>query len=274
MRPTPYCCVTRSIGGAELSTGHLVRLALRQGRSIGSTASVAAGYIQANLTIVPARYADAFRAFCECNPKPCPILAEGLPGQPILRSLGDDLDVRTDIERYLVFEHGVQVAQVSNVMSVWRGDLVAFAIGCSFSFDGILVSAGVAVRHVARRSNVAMWRTNVPTTPAGPFHGPLVVSMRPVRPEHIERAIRITEGLPAVHGAPIHWGDATALGISDISRPDYGDPTLPTFDEIPVFWACGVTAQVAIQQARIPLAITHAPGCMLVTDLTASGTAP
>lgn len=266
--------MTTSIGAAELSTGHLVRLALRQGHSVGPTASVAAGYIQANLTIVPARYADAFRGFCESNPRPCPILAEGGAGEPFPPGLGDDLDVRTDVERYLVFEHGVEVAQVSNLMSLWRDDLVAFALGCSFSFDGMLLSAGVPIRHVARRSNTAMWRTNIATTPAGPFHGPLVVSMRPMRPEHIERAVEITKGLPAVHGAPIHWGDAAALGISDLSLPDYGDPALPAPGELPVFWACGVTAQVAIQQARIPLAVTHSPGYMLVTDLTVSRARP
>jgi uncharacterized protein YcsI (UPF0317 family) len=184
------------------------------------------------------------------------------------------LDVRTDVERYLVFERGTEVAHVSNLKPLWRSNLVAFALGCSFSFDAILAAAGVPVRHVARRSNVAMWRTNIPTKPAAPFHGPLVVSMRPMRPEDIDRAFAITERLPAVHGAPIHWGDAEPLGISDLSRPHYGDPVPPAPGEVPVFWACGVTAQVAIQRARIPLAITHSPGYMLVTDLTASGGRP
>lgn len=266
--------MTTSIGAAELATGLLVRRALRQGQSIGPTTSVAAGYIQANVAIVPAGYADAFREFCESNPKPCPILAESEPGEPFLPALGDDLDIRTDVERYLVFEHGLEVAQVSNLTSMWRSNLVTFALGCSFSFDAILVAAGVPVRHVTRRSNVAMWRTNIRTTPAGPFHGPLVVSMRPMRPEHIERAFAITEKLPSVHGAPIHWGDTEPLGITDLSRPHYGDPSPPALGEVPVFWACGVTAQVAIQRARIPLAITHSPGYMLVTDLTSSAGAP
>jgi uncharacterized protein YcsI (UPF0317 family) len=196
------------------------------------------------------------------------VLAIGESGAPFLPTLGQDVDVRTDVPRYLVFEHGIEVAGVSNLTSLWSDDLVAFALGCSFTFDHILVSAGVSVRHVSRRSNVAMWRTTVPTTPMGPFHGPLVASMRPMKQEDLERAVQITRVLPTVHGAPIHWGNAATLGIADLSMPDYGDPVLLEPDELPVFWACGVTAQVAVQHARIPFAITHSPGCMLVTDRT------
>jgi uncharacterized protein YcsI (UPF0317 family) len=255
------------IGLAELSTGELVRLAIRDGRINGSTAGVAAGYVQANLTIMPAAYAQDFRGFCEANPKPCPILAIGEPGSPFFPTLGQDIDVRTDVPRYLVFERGAEVAQVSNLNSLWSGDLVAFALGCSYSFDHILVAAGVPLRHMARHSNVSVWRTTIQTTPIGPFHGPLVVSMRPFNQHDLERALQITESLPAVHGAPIHWGSAAPLGIADLSKPDYGDPTPLEHEELPVFWACGVTAQVAIQHARIPFAMTHSPGCMLVTDL-------
>jgi uncharacterized protein YcsI (UPF0317 family) len=256
-----------SSGLAALSNGQLVRLAVRDGRFNGFTAGVAAGYLQANVTVVPAAYAQDFRAFCEANPKPCPVLAVSEPGSPSLPALGQNIDVRTDVPRYLVFEHGVEVARVSNLMSLWSGDLVAFALGCSFSFDHILVNAGVPVRHLSRHSNVAMWRTNIQTTPSGPFHGPLVVSMRPIKERDLERAVCITESLPAAHGAPIHWGSAARLGIADLSRPDYGDPMPLEPEEIPVFWACGVTAQAAIEHARIPFAMTHSPGCMLVTDL-------
>jgi len=257
-----------SSGLAQLSTGQLVRRAVRDGRFSGFTAGAAAGYLQANVTVVPSAYAQEFRAFCEANPKPCPVLAVSDPGSPFLPALGRDIDVRTDVPQYLVFEHGVEVAQISNLTSLWSGDLVAFALGCSFSFDHMLVDAGVPVRHLSRHSNVAMWRTNIQTTPIGPFHGPLVVSMRPIKESDLSRAVRITESLPSAHGAPIHWGSASPLGIADLSRPDYGDPMPLEAEEIPVFWACGVTAQAAIQHARIPFAITHSPGCMLVTDLT------
>jgi uncharacterized protein YcsI (UPF0317 family) len=256
-----------SIGLAGLSTGQLVRLAVRDGRFNGSTAGVAAGYVQANVTIVPAAYARDFRAFCEANPKPCPVLAVGEPGSPFLPTVGQDLDLRTDVPRYLVFEQGVESAKVSNLMSVWTGDLVAFALGCSYSFDHLLVAAGVPLRHLSRHSNVAMWRTAIQTTPIGAFRGPLVVSMRPIKQRDLGRTLQITESLQTVHGAPIHWGSAAPLGIADLSRPDYGDPMPLEPGEIPVFWACGVTAQAAIQHARLPFAITHSPGCMLVTDL-------
>jgi uncharacterized protein YcsI (UPF0317 family) len=257
-----------SSGLAQFSTGQLVRRAVRDGQFSGFTAGAAPGYLQANVTVVPSAYAQEFRAFCEANPKPCPVLAVSDPGSPLLPALGPDIDLRTDVPQYLVFEHGVEVAQISNLTSLWSGDLVAFALGCSFSFDHMLVDAGVPVRHLSRHSNVAMWRTNIQTTPIGPFHGPIVVSMRPIKESDLSRAVCITERLPSAHGAPIHWGSASPLGIADLSRPDYGDPMPLEPEEIPVFWACGVTAQAAIQHARIPFAITHSPGYMLVTDLT------
>jgi len=252
---------------AALSTGHLVREAVRHGRFHGITSHVAGGYVQANLTIVPQVYADAFCSYCQANPRPCPLLAVGAPGEPWLPTLGDDVDVRTDLTRYLVFENGVEVAQVSDLTSLWRNDLVAVALGCSFSFDHLLVEAGIPLRHLSRHSNVAMWRTTIATAPAAPFHGPLVVSMRPMLREDIERSVRITEGVPSAHGAPVHWGDPANLGIDDLSTPHYGDPAPLEPGELPVFWPCGVTAQVAVQRARLPFAITHAPGHMLVTDL-------
>src|SRR5215467_12030807 len=200
-----------SISVAELSTGQLARLAVRDGRLNGSTAGAAAGYVQANVTIVPAAYAQDFRAFCEANPKPCPVLAVGEPGSPFFPTLGHDIDVRTEVPRYLVVERGAQAAQVSDLMSLWSGDLVAFALGCSYTFDHVLVAAGVPLVHVSRHSNVSVWRTTIQTTPIGPFHGPLVVSMRPNKQRDLERTVRITESLPMAHGAPIHWGSAAPL---------------------------------------------------------------
>src|SRR5439155_12903026 len=114
------------------------------------------------------------------------------------------------------------------------------------------------------------YRTNVACQPAGPFAGPLVVSMRPFTPANAIRAIQITTRFPAVHGAPVHLGDPAQIGIRDLSRPDYGDPVDVADNEIPVFWACGVTPQAVITSARIPFAVTHAPGCMLVTDIANS----
>src|SRR4051794_25157015 len=182
---------TPSPGRGALATGHLVRQAVRGGRFNGPTVGVADGYVQANLTILPRTYADAFCTYCHANPRPCPVLAVSEPGEPWLPALGGDLDVRTDLSRYLVFEHGVEVAQVSDLTSVWCDDLVAVAIGCSFTFDHLLAQAGVHVRHLARHSNVAVWRTTIATVPVGPFHGPMVVSMRPMLPDDLDRAVRI-----------------------------------------------------------------------------------
>ncbi len=250
-----------------LSTGPDARRAIRAGRLTGSTAGVAPGFVQGNLAILPAAYADNFLRFCIANPKPCPVLGVSEPGSPSLPQLGADLDVRTDVTRYCVFEHGVQVGEVDDLSPLWRDDLVTFVLGCSFSFEQALLQAGLPLRHIAQGKNVAMWRTSLATVPAGPFCGPMVVSMRPMRPADAIRAIQITSRFPAVHGAPVHFGDPEAIGIGDITRPDYGDPIDILPGEVPVFWACGVTPQVAIRQARPTLAFTHKPGCMLVTDL-------
>jgi uncharacterized protein YcsI (UPF0317 family) len=252
---------------ASLLAGADVRHAVRERRFTGSTAGVAPGFVQGNVAILPQAYAREFLRYCTVNPKPLPVIAVSAPGVPFLPTLGHGLDIRTDVPGYLVFEHGVQVAEIPDLTSLWREDLVTFVLGCSFSFDQALLDAGVTVRHVLGRSNAAMWRTNIATVPVGPFHGPTVVSMRPISPDNLERAILTTKSFAGAHGAPLHWGDARAIGIADISKPDYGDPVPLVSDELPVFWACGVTAQVALKVASLPLAITHKPGCMLVTDL-------
>jgi uncharacterized protein YcsI (UPF0317 family) len=239
----------------------------RLGLFDGQTAGLAPGYVQGNLAILPAALAGDFLRFCHLNPKPCPVIGISEPGSPFIPSLGADLDLRTDLPRYRVWRDGVLVDEPTGIGDIWRDDLVAFVIGCSFSFEEALIEDGVPLRHVACGRNVAMYRTNVPTIPAGPFHGPLVVSMRPLRAADAIRAIQITSRFPAVHGAPVHLGDPALLGIADIMQPDYGDPVAIEPDEMPVFWACGVTPQSVIASVRPEFAITHAPGCMLVTDL-------
>jgi uncharacterized protein YcsI (UPF0317 family) len=223
--------------------------------------------VQGNLAILPRDWADDFLRFCQANPKPCPVLGVTEAGSPHLPVLGRDLDLRTDLPRYRVWRDGELVDEPREVSSVWRDDLVSFVLGCSLSFEGALIEADVPVRHIERGSNVPMYRTSIPTQRAGRFHGPLVVSMRPFLPADAIRAIQITALLPAVHGAPVHIGFPEAIGISDLGCPDYGDPVPVEAEELPVFWACGVTPQAAIAAARPPFAITHAPGCMLVTDL-------
>lgn len=250
-----------------LATGLDVRLASRSGALDAPTAGLAPGFVQGNLAILPRDYAEDFLRFCQANPKPCPLLGVSEAGDPAIPVLGADLDIRTDIPRYRVWRDGEAIDEPRDIKSVWRDDLVSFVLGCSFSFEEALLQAGVPLRHIERGSNVPMYRTNIQTQRAGRFHGPLVVSMRPMKPADAIRAVQITTRLPAVHGAPVHLGYPEAIGIADIARPDYGDAVPVERGELPVFWACGVTPQAAIAAARVPFAITHAPGYMLATDL-------
>ena len=230
------------------------------------TAGWSAGHAQANLIAVPRDYAFELLLFAQRNPKACPVLDVFEPGNhsgPLL----PDGDIRTDLPAYRVYVDGELVAEPSDVVEFWTDDLVAFAIGCSFTFEAALQDSGVPVRHIEQGRNVPMYRTNRMCRPAGRMSGPLVVSMRPVAPEQVADAVRITSRYPSVHGAPVHVGDPAALGIADLAAPDFGDPVDIQPAEIPVFWACGVTPQAAVMQTRPPLAIGHAPGHMLITDL-------
>jgi uncharacterized protein YcsI (UPF0317 family) len=256
-----------SVAPTQAQSGVDARLAARSGRWSGPTAGLAPGYVQGNLAILPHDLAHDFLRFCQLNPKPCPIIGVSEPGDPSIPTLGRDLDLRTDVPRYRVWRDGVLVDEPLDLLSWWRNDLVAFVIGCSFSFEEALIGDGLTIRHVACGTNVPMYRTAIPCVAAGVFGGPLVVSMRPFNPADAIRAIQITSRFPSVHGAPVHIGLPAALGIRDLSKPDYGDPVEVLADELPVFWACGVTPQAVIAAAKPSFAITHAPGCMLVTDL-------
>jgi uncharacterized protein YcsI (UPF0317 family) len=251
----------------RLATGIDVRLASRSGAWDAPTAGLAPGFVQGNLAILPHDHAEDFLRFCQANPKPCPLLGVSEPGDPAIPALGADFDIRTDIPRYRVWRDGELVDEPRDIRSLWRDDLVSFVLGCSFSFEEALLQADVPLRHIQRGCNVPMWRTNIPTQRAGRFHGPLVVSMRPLKPADAIRAVQITTRLPSVHGAPVHLGFPEAIGITDLAKPDYGDAVPVERGELPVFWACGVTPQAAIAAAKVPFAITHAPGYMLVTDL-------
>ena len=252
---------------ATLTTGLDVRRAARSGALDAPTSGLAYGYVQGNLAILPHDHAEDFLRFCQANPKPCPLLGVSEAGDPAIPALAADLDIRTDIPRYRVWRDGAVVDEPRDIESVWRDALVSFVLGCSFSFEEALLAAGVPVRHIENRTNVPMYRTNVQTARAGRFHGPLVVSMRPMKPADAIRAVQITTRLPSVHGAPVHLGFPEAIGIKDIAKPDYGEAVPVERDELAVFWACGVTPQAAIAAAKVPFAITHAPGYMLVTDL-------
>lgn len=243
-----------------------LRQACRAGRFDRPTAGLCDGFVQANLMAVPAEAAFDFLLFCQRNPKPCPVI-EVVEAGRVEPACAPGADLRTDLPRYRVYREGRLAEERTEVRDLWRDDLVAFLIGCSFSFEEALAAAGVPLRHVEACSNVPMYRTGRPAAPAGRFRGPLVVSMRPIPAGLVPLAVQVTARYEKVHGAPVHAGAPEALGIADLGRPDWGDPVEIRPGEIPVFWACGVTPQAAALASGIPFCITHAPGHMFATDL-------
>ncbi|KAA0165534.1 hypothetical protein FNF31_01879 [Cafeteria roenbergensis] len=277
----------------HFSSPAALRAACSSGAFTGQTAGQCPGYAQANLVIVPAAFADDFALFCERNPKPCPLLEQLAAGDPVSRSMAPGADIRTALPRYRIWRDGVLAGEADSAEAAWaemaameagadrgaardasaadaaaaaRGGPVAFLLGCSFSFEEAMEKAGLPVRHVQEGRNVPMFATTIETKRAGRFHGGMVVSMRPMTSAQAEEAARVTGRFARVHGAPVHSGDPAAIGVKDVSKPDFGEAVTVKEGEIPVFWACGVTPQLALQQARLPLAITHSPGHMLVLD--------
>ena len=244
-----------------------VRARIRSGAWTGSTSGLAPDRVQGNVVILPQSLAADFLRFCQLNPKPCPLLAASDPGDPRLPTLGADIDIRSDVPRYRVFENGRCVEEPHELARWWRDDLVAFVLGCSLSFEQALAAAGLRVKHAEAGTAVPMFKTSIATQPAGPFRGPMVVSMRPYTPADAIRAVQITSRFPTMHGAPVHLGMPEAIGIRDLSKPDYGSPVEVAPGELPVFWACGVTPQAVVEAVKPPFCITHYPGAMLITDV-------
>lgn len=243
-----------------------VRAAIRRGEIDFPTAGMCAGYAQANLVILPPEYAADFEEYTRLNPFPCPVL-EIVKGSPLTHAMGEGASLVTDIPRYRVYENGVFTKELTDASAYWKEGYVGFLIGCSFSFEEALLAAGIPVRHIEQGCNVPMFKTNIATKKAGPFEGPMVCSMRPMTPEQAQRAYEITAAMPNVHGAPVQIGHPEAIGVADLMKPDYGDPVEIREGEIPVFWPCGVTPQAAVENAKPPIVITHAPGHMFITDI-------
>lgn len=254
--------------GIDLSTPQGFRQAVRAGVVAGPTAGVVPGRLQANLVVLPEEHAADFLEFCQRNPKPCPVLEMTRPGNPEPNRTAPGSDLRTDVPRYRIFIDGRLHAEPTDIIDTWREDLVAFLLGCSFTFEHALLRAEIPVRHLEEKRNVPMFITNDRCNPVGGFSGPLVVSMRPI-PEHlVERAVEVTSRYPHSHGAPVQVGFPEKIGIDDLGNPDFGDAVSIREGEVPVFWACGVTPQIVLMEARLPIAITHYPGHMFVTDLS------
>lgn len=244
-----------------------IRAKIRQGGLVRPTAGMAEGYVQANLAIVPKDLAYDFLLFAQRNPKPCPILDVTDVGSPEPKRVAPGADLRFDIPKYRIYKQGILTDEVTDIASYWREDLVAFLLGCSFSFETALLKAGLPIRHIEQNCNVPMYITNIECVPAGAFHGKTVVSMRPMPQEHVIRSVQVTSRFPAVHGAPIHIGNPELIGITDINKPDFGDAVRINPGETPVFWACGVTPQAVAMTVKPDLMITHAPGHMFICDI-------
>ncbi len=251
----------------KAETGAEIRKLARTGTFNSQTAGQAPDYLQGNVVILPLRYAGDFLQYCLNNPKPCPLIGLSDPGDPFIPSLGADLDIRSDIPSYRIYRQGRLAGQANDISDLWADDHVTFVLGCSFTFEEALMRAGFGVRHIEQGRNASMFKTNIQTIPGGIFEGPLVVTMRPFRASEIAEVYDICAQYPHAHGAPVYWGDPEAIGIIDLQSPDYGDALDMRDDEIPVFWACGVTPQAAIEAAKPDLCVTHTPGYMLVTDV-------
>ena len=242
---------------------HILRKSIRDGIFTSQTSGTALGFAQANLCILPKEYAFDFLLFCQRNPKPCPLLHVLEAGDFLI---DEEIDIRTDCPKYRIYENGEFKEEVIDLKLIWREDLVTFVIGCSFSFEDAMQRAGLPIRHVDSGCNVPMYNTNIPCVKAGRFSGNLVVSMRPLTPIDAVKATEVTSRYPRVHGAPIHIGSPESIGINDISRPDYGDVVEIRENELPVFWACGVTPQAVVMSSKPSYCITHAPGHMLILN--------
>ena len=245
-----------------------IREHIRRGELFGPTCGLAPGYTQANLVILLKEVAFDFFLFCQRNPKPCPILEVLEPGkyEPILTAPA--ADIRVDVPLYRIYKDGELINEEKDITGYWCSDMVSFLLGCSFTFETALIRAGISLRHIDEGKNVAMYVTNIQTIPAGMFSGPLVVSMRPIPVEKVVKVVQITSRFPMVHGAPIEIGDPERIGITDLAKPDYGDPVQIKEGEVPIFWACGVTPQAVALRSKPALMITHSPGHMFITDLS------
>jgi len=248
-----------------------LRLAARSGAWRGTTAGHCPRHQQANLVVLPNEAAAEFAAFCTRNPVPCPLIEITPPGDPVPARSAAGADLRTDLPGYRVYRNGTLVERRNDILDLWRDDLVAFLLGCSFTFEHALAEAGVPLRNVERNTTVPMFVSNLACTPAGRFHGPMVVTMRPIPAAQLELVRALSARHPHAHGAPVHVGEPHTIGIADLERPDYGDPVAILAHEVPVFWGCGVTPQAVAEKARVALMITHEPGQMFVTDLPRDG---
>jgi len=244
-----------------------LRNLIRKEEFTKETTGAALDYAQANLVILPKEYALDFLVFTQRNPKACPVLEITDPGNPEPKNVAPGADLRTDLPLYRIYRDGAMVEEVPNITKYWKEDLMGFLLGCSYTFENALIKAGIPVRHIDENHNDPMYITNIECKPAGMFKGPMVVSMRPILPSQVIKAVEVTSRFPKFHGSPVHIGDPSEIGIEDLNNVDYGEASTVNPGEVPVFWACGVTPQAVAIKAGISFMITHSPGHMFVLDM-------
>lgn len=255
------------MGSIETISPANARTMIRKNEWNKPTSGLANGYIQGNLAVLPKELAFEFLLFCQRNPKSCPIIDVTEPGSGVPALSAPNADLKTDIPKYRVYRHGVLSEEQTDVLNLWDENMVGFLIGCSFTFEEALIKNGIPMRHNEENCNVPMYQTNIQSVKAGQFEGPMVVSMRPMKEKDVVRAVQVTSRFPSVHGAPVHIGNPSSIGITNLNRPDFGDKVPIKEDEVPVFWACGVTPQAVAMHVKPEIIITHAPGHMFITDL-------
>ena len=245
-----------------------LRSLIRSGEFKGQTAGLSKNMLQTNLVILEKKYALDFMIFCQRNPKACPLVGVTNVGDPFFKTLGKNIDVRTDIPSYNIYKNGKLFNITDKIDDLWNKNLIAFAIGCSFTFEHALIRHGFTIDHIKNNKVVPMYKTNMKNVISGPFGNTMVVSMRIFKKDQVDNVIKICETFHWAHGKPVHIGNPNEIGIDDIANPNWGDTPRKVLDnEVNVFWACGVTPQNAILNSRIPLCISHTPGYMLITDI-------
>ena len=243
-----------------------LRSLIAKGKFQKSTSGYCQSNIQANFLALPKNFAFSFEKFAKQNSKPIPVL-EVIQDSHYSTKLAQGANLLNEIPFYNIIEQGKVVKTVDNIEKYAHQDLTYFLIGCSFSFEKAILQEGISLRHIELKQNVAMYNTNIPLNPVEPFKGSMVVSMRPILKQRVPDVCEITQAYAKMHGSPVHIGSPAMIGIQDIHSPDYGDAVTIQSDEVPVFWACGVTVQYILEQIKIPFAITHKPGFMFISDL-------
>ena len=248
-----------------------IRKRIRLEQYNNHTSGLAANKLQANIVILPNEYSNDFYKFCKLNAKACPLVGQTKLNNPYFETLGDDIDIRSDVPLYNIYKNVNLISSTLNIKEYWNDNFIAFAIGCSFSFEEALLNAGLEIDHITNNKVVPMYRTNIKNKKSGPFNSTMVVSMRIFNQKDVNKVKQVSANFSFAHGDPIHIGDPIEIGINDICSPDWGDcPRKKNDNELYVFWACGVTPQNAIIEAKIPFCITHTPGHMLITDISES----